>query len=92
MRVEVTGGSGVVGGWSAAALAGAGHDVRLLVRAPERLVPVAALGVDTSDQVVGDVSDAAARAAGRLQRVSSTDEPWPNRPWFTVIPTLASVT
>jgi len=60
MRVLVTGGTGFVGGWSAAALSDAGHNVRFLVRSPERLAPVAALGVDTTDHVVGDVTDPAA--------------------------------
>ncbi|HET8930107.1 MAG TPA: NAD-dependent epimerase/dehydratase family protein [Acidimicrobiales bacterium] len=60
MRVLVTGGTGFVGGWSAAALRRAGHDVRFLVRNRERLDPVAALGVVTTDHVVGDVTDPAA--------------------------------
>lgn len=57
MRVLVTGGTGFVGGWSAAALAGAGHDLRFLVRSPDRLDGVAALGVNTADHVVGDITD-----------------------------------
>lgn len=58
MHVLVTGGTGFVGGWTAKAIADAGHSVRFLVRKPERLQSsVAALGVDTSDFVVGDIKD-----------------------------------
>lgn len=53
----MTGGTGFVGGWSAEALARAGHELRFLVRAPDRLTPVAALGVDTSDHVVAGITD-----------------------------------
>ncbi len=58
MRVLVTGGTGFVGGWSAKAIADAGHSVRFLVRKPERLdTSVARLGVDVSDHAVGDITD-----------------------------------
>lgn len=58
MRVLVTGGTGFVGGWTAKAIADAGHSVRFLVRKPERLqTSVAALGVDISDYAVGDIKD-----------------------------------
>ncbi|OBK20638.1 oxidoreductase [Mycobacterium asiaticum] len=58
MRVLVTGGTGFVGGWTAKAIADAGHSVRFLVRKPERLqTSVAALGVDTSDHIIGDIKD-----------------------------------
>lgn len=57
MRVLVTGGTGFVGGWSALALQSAGHRLRFFVRDPARLEPVAALGVDTTDHVVGDITD-----------------------------------
>lgn len=58
MRVLITGSTGFVGAWSAGAIAGAGHDVRFLVRDPARLAPVAeTLGVDVSDHVTGDITD-----------------------------------
>lgn len=58
MRVLVTGGTGFVGAWSAKALADAGHRVRFLVRDPAGLAAsVGTLGVDTSDYVVGDITD-----------------------------------
>src|SRR5437762_3527257 len=40
MRVLVTGGTGFVGSHAAAALSARGHDVRLLVRSPEKVGPV----------------------------------------------------
>jgi len=58
MRVLVTGGTGFIGAWTTKAFVDAGHDVRLLVRDPERvkknLVPI---GVDGVDTVTGDVTD-----------------------------------
>ncbi|MGC5583418.1 NAD-dependent epimerase/dehydratase family protein [Ornithinimicrobium sp. W1665] len=64
MRVLVTGGTGFVGGHTVAALVGAGHDVRLLVRRPEQVpVTLGPLGVEVSDLVVGDVLDDASVAA-----------------------------
>jgi nucleoside-diphosphate-sugar epimerase len=59
MRVLVTGGTGFVGGWSAKAISDAGHEVRFLVRRPERLfTSTAELGIDVSDHVMGDITDA----------------------------------
>lgn len=64
MRVLVTGGTGFVGAWTAKAIQAAGHDVRFLVRNPDRLATSAAkIGVDVSDHMVGDIADATATAA-----------------------------
>ncbi|MEY8013857.1 SDR family NAD(P)-dependent oxidoreductase [Mycobacterium servetii] len=58
MHVLVTGGTGFVGGWTAKAVADAGHSIRFLVRTPEKLqTTVARLGVDVSDFAVGDITD-----------------------------------
>jgi nucleoside-diphosphate-sugar epimerase len=61
MRVLVTGGTGFVGSHSVAALVGAGHEVRLLVRSPDRIAPaLRPLGITGEvDHVVGDVTDRA---------------------------------
>ncbi len=59
MKVLVTGGTGFVGSWTAKAVQDAGHQVRFLVRTPEKLVRAAgAVGADVSDFVAGDITDA----------------------------------
>ena len=63
MRVLVTGGTGYVGSHTVAALVEGGHEVRLLVRARQRVAPaVAPLGLQPGDldTMVGDVTDPAA--------------------------------
>lgn len=60
MRVLVTGGTGYVGAHAVVSLREAGHEVRLLVRRPERVAAtVGALGADASglEVVVGDMVD-----------------------------------
>lgn len=65
MKVLVTGATGFVGSHAAAALAGNGHDLRILARAPGRVASVLApLGLTADDVVAGDMTDrdAVARA------------------------------
>lgn len=59
MRILVTGGTGFVGSHTVAALIEAGHEVRLLVRKPERIGPaLRPLGITVQlDHVVGDITD-----------------------------------
>lgn len=59
MRVLVTGGTGFVGSHTVAALLSAGHEIRLLVRKPERIrAALEPLGIsEPIDYVVGDVTD-----------------------------------
>lgn len=60
MRVLVTGGTGFIGAHTAAALVGAGHEVRLLVRDPKRIeTTVGRLEAGSMDHAVGDITDAA---------------------------------
>lgn len=72
MLVLVTGGTGYVGSHSIAALAGAGHRIRVFARSPDR-IPAALepLGVDSVETAVGDVTDPAAveRALGGCDAV-----------------------
>ena len=59
VKVLLTGGTGFVGSWTAKAVEDAGHDVRFLVPTPDKLAHSAgALGVDVTDHVVGDITDA----------------------------------
>jgi nucleoside-diphosphate-sugar epimerase len=56
--VLVTGGTGYVGSHAIAALVAAGHRVRVLARAPERVQStLAPLDIDTFDVASGDVTD-----------------------------------
>jgi dihydroflavonol-4-reductase len=56
--VLVTGGTGYVGSHAVAALAAAGHRIRVLARSPERVpLALAPLGVDRVETVIGDVTD-----------------------------------
>jgi nucleoside-diphosphate-sugar epimerase len=58
MRVLVTGGTGFVGSHTVAALIEKGHDLRLLVRSPDRIAPaLEPLGVQKVDSIVGDITD-----------------------------------
>jgi nucleoside-diphosphate-sugar epimerase len=61
VKVLVTGGTGFVGSHAVAALLGAGHDVRVLARAPEKVARVLApLRATVADVAAGDMTDAAA--------------------------------
>ncbi len=59
MRVLVTGGTGYVGSHAVAELVRSGHEVRLLVRSPDRVATsLGPLGVSAPDVAVGDITDA----------------------------------
>jgi dihydroflavonol-4-reductase len=61
MRVLVTGGTGFVGSHTVAELVRQGHEVKLLVRSPDRVQPaLAPHGVGDLEMVVGDVTNQAA--------------------------------
>jgi dihydroflavonol-4-reductase len=57
LRVLVTGGTGYIGSHAVAALAAAGHRVRILARSPERVpLALAPFGVEGIETVVGNVT------------------------------------
>src|SRR5262245_47446349 len=61
MLVLVTGGTGYLGSHTIAALAAAGHRIRVLARAPERVpATLRPLGVDRVETAQGDVTEPAA--------------------------------
>ena len=58
MKILVTGGTGFVGSHSVAALSRAGHDIRMLVRSPDKVAAsLAPHSVEVGDVVAGDVTD-----------------------------------
>lgn len=60
MLVAITGGTGFVGSFTVAAVLAQGHDVRLLVRSPDKVAPVMklqGLDPDAVDVVVADLTD-----------------------------------
>lgn len=60
MKVLITGGTGFLGSHTVAAVAAAGHQVRLLVRDPSRIAPALqphALSAGDCDHAVGEVTD-----------------------------------
>jgi len=65
VKVLVTGGTGFLGSHAVAAMARAGHDLRLLVRRPDQVDgSLGPLGVAVDDIVVGDVLDESAVSRG----------------------------
>jgi dihydroflavonol-4-reductase len=65
MRIFVTGGTGFVGSHTAAELVRRGHEIRLLVRKPERIGPaLAPFGIGEVDYAIGDVTEPASVEAG----------------------------
>lgn len=66
MKVLVTGGTGFVGSHTVKALLDRGHQVKLLVRSPDRIAPaLQPMGVDPAsvEHVVGDITDPASMEA-----------------------------
>ena len=64
MRVLVTGGTGLVGCHTIAALRAAGHEVRMLVRDPQRIPrALGPFGIDAVDHAVGEITDERAVSA-----------------------------
>jgi dihydroflavonol-4-reductase len=64
MKVLVTGGTGFVSAWTAKAAQDDGHQVKFLVRNPDRLHTSAEqIGIDVRDHVVGDIADPGSTAA-----------------------------
>jgi dihydroflavonol-4-reductase len=60
LKIMVTGGTGFVGAHSVRALVEAGHQVRLLVRSPDKIDKVLRpMGLDAPPYVVGDITDPA---------------------------------
>jgi nucleoside-diphosphate-sugar epimerase len=58
LLILVTGGTGYVGSHAIAALARAGHRVRVLARSPDRIAnALKPLGVEAVESVIGDVTD-----------------------------------
>jgi nucleoside-diphosphate-sugar epimerase len=77
MRVLLTGGSGFIGSYVVPALARRGHEVRLLVRSPDKARAVLGrrgVDVDALDLVAGDMldADAVARAAAGCEATVHT--------------------
>jgi dihydroflavonol-4-reductase len=61
LLVLVTGGTGYVGSHAVAALAGAGHRIRVLARSPEKIpAALGPLGIDGVETAIGDVTEPAA--------------------------------
>jgi dihydroflavonol-4-reductase len=60
LLVLVTGGTGYVGSHSVAALAGAGHRIRVLARSPEKVsAALGPLGINGVETAIGDVTEPA---------------------------------
>jgi nucleoside-diphosphate-sugar epimerase len=65
LRIFVTGGTGFVGSHSVAALVRGGHEVRMLVRSPDRIASaLGPHGLGEQDHAIGDVTDPASVEEG----------------------------